>query len=95
MQAIGCWQVIEHLREVRSLPETLALVKQRTWQFARRQMTWLRHQRPGGVAGGRSRRINGGSGGRGVALEMAGDVNLSSFRRRCAAGVLGSAGASR
>ncbi|MFM1770644.1 MAG: tRNA (N6-dimethylallyl-A37)-dimethylallyltransferase [Verrucomicrobiota bacterium] len=46
MQAIGYRQVVEHLRGERSLPETVALVKTRTWQFARRQMTWLRRQLP-------------------------------------------------
>lgn len=46
MQAIGYRQVVEHLHGERSLPETIALVKQKTWQFARRQMTWLRHQLP-------------------------------------------------
>lgn len=46
MQAIGYRQVVEHLRGERSLPETVALVKQKTWQFARRQLTWLRRQLP-------------------------------------------------
>ena len=46
MQAIGYRQCIEHLRGERSLPETVALVKQKTWQFSNRQMTWLRHQLP-------------------------------------------------
>lgn len=44
MQAIGYRQVVEHLRGERSLAETIALVKQRTWQFARRQMNWFRRQ---------------------------------------------------
>ncbi|HXG48874.1 MAG TPA: tRNA (adenosine(37)-N6)-dimethylallyltransferase MiaA [Methylomirabilota bacterium] len=44
LQAIGYRQVVEHLRGERSLAETVALVKARTWQFARRQMTWFRHQ---------------------------------------------------
>lgn len=43
-QAIGYRQVIEHLRGERDLAETIALVKTRTWQFARRQMTWFRNQ---------------------------------------------------
>lgn len=43
-QAIGYRQVIEHLRGERGLADTVALVKSRTWQFARRQMAWLRHQ---------------------------------------------------
>lgn len=44
MQAIGYRQVVEHLQGERSLPDTIALVKQKTWQFARRQRTWFRHQ---------------------------------------------------
>ena len=44
MQAIGYRQVVEHLRQARSLEETIALVKQRTRQFAKRQMTWFRRQ---------------------------------------------------
>ena len=46
MQAIGYRQVIEHLRGERSLEETVALVKLRTRQFAKRQMTWFRRQLP-------------------------------------------------
>src|SRR5262245_5169769 len=46
MQALGYRQVAEHLRGKRSLSETISLVKTRTWQFARRQMTWFRHQMP-------------------------------------------------
>lgn len=46
MQAIGYRQVVEHLRGARSLPETIALVKARTRQFAKRQMTWFRRQLP-------------------------------------------------
>jgi tRNA dimethylallyltransferase len=42
MQAIGYRQVVEHLRGERSLPETIALVKVRTRQFAKRQLTWFR-----------------------------------------------------
>jgi tRNA dimethylallyltransferase len=44
MQAIGYRQVVEHLRGERSLPETVELVKIRTRQFAKRQMTWFRRQ---------------------------------------------------
>ena len=44
MQAIGYRQVVEHLRGERLLEETIALVKQRTRQFAKRQMTWFRRQ---------------------------------------------------
>jgi tRNA dimethylallyltransferase len=44
MQAIGYKQVVEHLQGQRSLPETIELVKIRTRQFAKRQLTWLRRQ---------------------------------------------------
>lgn len=44
MQAIGYRQVVEHLREERSLSETVELVKTKTRQFAKRQMTWFRRQ---------------------------------------------------
>lgn len=46
-QALGYRQIIEHLQGERSLADTIALVKQRTWQFARRQRTWFRHQAVG------------------------------------------------
>jgi tRNA dimethylallyltransferase len=42
MQAIGYRQVVEHLRGERGLTETIELVKARTRQFARRQLTWFR-----------------------------------------------------
>jgi tRNA dimethylallyltransferase len=44
MQAIGYRQVVEHLEGHRNLTETIALVKLKTWQYARRQATWFRHQ---------------------------------------------------
>ena len=44
MQALGYRQVVEHLRGERSLAETIQLVKIRTRQFAKRQMTWFRRQ---------------------------------------------------
>jgi tRNA dimethylallyltransferase len=44
LQALGYRQVIEHLEGKRSLPETIELVKIRTRQYARRQMTWFRRQ---------------------------------------------------
>lgn len=46
MQAIGYRQVVEHLREERSLNETVELVKIRTRQFAKRQFTWFRKYVP-------------------------------------------------
>jgi len=44
MQALGYRQVVEHIRGKRSLPETIELVKVKTRQFAKRQMTWFRNQ---------------------------------------------------
>jgi tRNA dimethylallyltransferase len=46
LQAIGYRQVVEHLRGERSLAETVELVKIRTRQFAKRQMTWFRRHAP-------------------------------------------------
>jgi tRNA dimethylallyltransferase len=43
-QALGYKQVIEHLHGARSLAETIELVKTRTRQFAKRQMTWFQKQ---------------------------------------------------
>lgn len=45
MQAIGYRQVVEHLRGERSLPDTIELIKIKTRQFAKRQLTWFRGQR--------------------------------------------------
>lgn len=42
LQAIGYRQVLEHLRGERTLPETIELVKIKTRQFAKRQLTWFR-----------------------------------------------------
>jgi tRNA dimethylallyltransferase len=44
MQAIGYRQMVEYLRGERSLLETKELIKLRTRQFAKRQMTWFRRQ---------------------------------------------------
>jgi tRNA dimethylallyltransferase len=46
MQALGYRQVAEHLHGMRSLCETIELVKIRTRQFAKRQMTWFRKYGP-------------------------------------------------
>jgi tRNA dimethylallyltransferase len=43
-QALGYHQVIEYLQGQRSLQATIELVKQRTRQYAKRQVTWFRHQ---------------------------------------------------
>jgi tRNA dimethylallyltransferase len=42
MQAIGYRQVVEHLRGEHSLAAAIELVKIRTRQFAKRQLTWFR-----------------------------------------------------
>jgi tRNA dimethylallyltransferase len=60
LQAIGYRQVVEHLRGQRPLAATIELVKSKTRQFARRQMTWFRRQlqldwiewKPGDTASG-------------------------------------------
>jgi len=48
MQAIGYRQVVEHLRgeprKLSGLAETIELVKIRTRQFAKRQLTWFHRQ---------------------------------------------------
>ncbi len=44
MQAIGYRQVVEHLRGERNLAETIELVKVKTRQFSKRQLTWFRRQ---------------------------------------------------
>jgi tRNA dimethylallyltransferase len=44
LQALGYRQVVEHLRGQRPLAETIALVKIRTRQYAKRQLTWFRRQ---------------------------------------------------
>jgi len=44
MQALGYRQVVESFKNKRSLPQTIELVKIRTRQFAKRQMTWFKTQ---------------------------------------------------
>src|SRR5437660_384557 len=44
LQALGYRQVAEYLEGARSLAETKELVKIRTNQFAKRQLTWFRRQ---------------------------------------------------
>ena len=46
LQALGYRQVVEHLRGERSLTQTIELIKIRTRQFAKRQLTWFRRQMP-------------------------------------------------
>jgi len=44
LQALGYRQIAEHLQGQRGLAETIELVKIRTRQFAKRQLTWFRRQ---------------------------------------------------
>ena len=46
-QAIGYRQIMDHLDDKLSLDETVSLIKTKTWQFAKRQRTWFRHQARG------------------------------------------------
>ena len=41
-QAVGYREVLEHLHGERDLPDTIEIVKLRTRQFAKRQLTWFR-----------------------------------------------------
>ncbi len=41
-QAVGYREILEHLADQRDLAETIELVKRRTRQFAKRQLTWFR-----------------------------------------------------
>ena len=41
-KAIGCREVVRHLRGEVALDRTIDDVKRNTWRFARKQMTWLR-----------------------------------------------------
>lgn len=43
-QSLGYRQVLDFLDQQQSLDETIALVKTKTWQFAKRQRTWFRKQ---------------------------------------------------
>ena len=45
MQAIGYRQVVEYLKGERTLPETIELVKSRTRQYSKRQLSWFRAQK--------------------------------------------------
>jgi tRNA dimethylallyltransferase len=44
MQAIGYRQVVDYLRGGPSREETIALIKQRTRKYSKKQMTWFRRQ---------------------------------------------------
>ncbi len=44
MQAAGYRELVAHLRGELALPEAVALIKTRTRQLARRQMTWFRRE---------------------------------------------------
>jgi len=72
MQALGYRQVMEFLQGIRSLPETVELVKIRTRQFAKRQMTWFRRQ-----AEPRWIRMESGTSAESVATLIARDAGLT------------------
>jgi len=44
LQALGYRQVVQYLRGEYSLPQVIELIKIRTRQFAKRQMTWFKRQ---------------------------------------------------
>jgi tRNA dimethylallyltransferase len=46
MNATGYIELIPHVRGQRSLDEAVAMIVSATRQYARRQLTWLRHQLP-------------------------------------------------
>ncbi len=43
-QAIGYRQIVEYLEGTWSLDEMIQSIQNKTWQFAKRQRTWFRHQ---------------------------------------------------
>ncbi len=69
MQAIGYRQVVEYLDGQWSLAETVRRVKIRTWQYARRQLTWFRRQAPAA----RWRHVEPGESATAVAADLARD----------------------
>jgi tRNA dimethylallyltransferase len=44
MQALGYRQVAESLLSGLRPEETMPVIKRKTWQFAKRQITWFRYQ---------------------------------------------------
>jgi tRNA dimethylallyltransferase len=50
MNATGYIELVPHVRGERKLDEAAALIKTATRKYARRQLTWLRHQLPPGAA---------------------------------------------
>lgn len=46
MNATGYGEIVAHLRGERTLEEAIAMIRTATRQYARRQLTWLRHQLP-------------------------------------------------
>lgn len=49
MNATGYIEMVPHIRGERTLEEAAALIKAATRRYARRQVTWLRHQLPPGA----------------------------------------------
>ena len=50
MNATGYIELIPHVRGERTLDDAVAMIKAATRRYARRQLTWLRHQLPPGAA---------------------------------------------
>jgi tRNA dimethylallyltransferase len=46
MKAVGVREFMAHLKGERSLPEAIALARQETRRYAKRQLTWFRNQTP-------------------------------------------------
>jgi tRNA dimethylallyltransferase len=49
MNATGYIELLPHIRGERSLHEAVAMIRSATRRYARRQLTWLRHQLPAGA----------------------------------------------
>ncbi|MCL2353633.1 MAG: tRNA (adenosine(37)-N6)-dimethylallyltransferase MiaA [Defluviitaleaceae bacterium] len=49
MQALGYKEIIAHLEGICTLDEAVEAIKQGTRRFAKRQVTWFKHQLPGAV----------------------------------------------
>jgi tRNA dimethylallyltransferase len=50
MNATGYIELVPHVRGARTLDDAAAMIRAATRKYARRQLTWLRHQLPPGAA---------------------------------------------